>query len=149
MEIADSKGEMEYSLPEDSDTINVEKYSSILDLIIEIDCTEIHDDEDVQKKQQLAEEYVVQQNQPIELSCTNSILQFVESEEELLSMPESHTFNVEELFSKLVDVTELYCKEDCQLVDECIPSRPLYAAKDDGTLPAVVYEEWICSSVEF
>lgn len=144
---AESEGEMECLLPEDSDTIEVEKYSSILDQIIEIDCSEIHDDQGVRNKQQRAEEeaYVVQQNQPIELPCTKSILQFFDSEEELLSMPDGHTFNVEELSSKLDEVTEPYCKEDREPIDECIQCRPLYAAEDDGTLPAVVYEEWINS----
>ncbi|KAH9648689.1 NAC domain-containing protein [Citrus sinensis] len=103
------EGEMEHSLSEVYDIFDVERYSSSLDQILESERTEGHGDAAVQNKQQEAveeEALLAQQNDPIELPCLDNILEIVESEVEIDSLPDRLVFDVREFLSELDKIAE-------------------------------------------
>ena len=103
------EGEIEHSLSEVYDIFDVERYSSSLDQILESERTEDHGDAAIQNKQQEAveeEALLAQQNDPIELLCLDNILEIVESEVEIDSLPDRLVFDVREFLSELDKIAE-------------------------------------------
>ncbi|KAK9187507.1 hypothetical protein WN944_018904 [Citrus x changshan-huyou] len=114
------EGEMLYLLCEVSKTFDVERCLSSLDQIVESEWTEGHGDAVVQNKQQEAveeEALLAQQNNPIELSCLDNILEIVESKVEIDSLPDRLVFYVQKFLSELDQTADLGIKkvENCKL----------------------------------
>ena len=100
---------MEYSLSDVYGIFDLERYSSSVDQILKSEKTQGHGDEAVLNKQQEAVEenaLLAQQNDPIEWSCFDSILEIVESEVEIDSLPDRLVFDVQGFLSELDQIVE-------------------------------------------
>ena len=119
MQIVEFEREMLYLLCEVSETFDVERCLSSLDQIVESEWTEGHGVAIVQNKQQEAvdeEALLAQQNDLIELSCLDNILEIVESKVEIDSLPDRLVFDVQKFLSELDQTADLGMKvENCKL----------------------------------
>ena len=92
-----------------STLFDVEGYTASTDQILQSERTEGHSDEAALNKQQEAveeEALLAQQDDPIELSCLDNILEIVESEVEIDSLPDKLVFDVQEFLSELDQIDE-------------------------------------------